>query len=309
MLTPKSLTISAIVTVTLALQAPLALANPAIIQDFKAHAQVLPRQALSAGYQRFGALDLGHFVAQVQGLRVRVKGQIAHKQKDYGSFLNVERDGAEWSDGSIALSAVRWPKTRPSAKPMLAMHEALGALRIEDDNFGCSGSIWALTDPATRGSMTREEIATFESYAERGCHMARGGGSTGVTGGGDDYNVIIRQHAMATALNEMSQARTQEERSAHFDRLGSTFYAGYGVNRRGKLIDPNFSLNVIKLQRRPGPGEFIRVFDDLDMQQEMPQNARNGWTYDSRTNTVTIHGRYRRGQFGAGPGVLITSGQ
>jgi hypothetical protein len=307
MLINKSRLLALSTLAALAAAPELAQANAALVQDFKAQAQVLPRRALSAGYRQFGALDLSDALYRMQSeVDVRTVGKVAHKQ-DLG-VLMAERDGAQWRPGSVAVSAARWPKTRAAAKPMLALHEMLGALRIEDDNFGCSGTIWVLTDPAVRATMNREELGTFEGYAHQACQVARGGGSTGVTGGGDDYNVEIRMNLMNQTLQEMQAARSHEERSAAFSRATGSFYQGYGRKRTGSYKDFGDMLNAIRLDRRPIPST-IRVFEDLEMTQEIPQNARHGWTYDARTNTVHIHGKYRRKREGAmsmSPGILFT---
>lgn len=301
-------------TLVAAASAPqAAFANAAIVRDFKAQAQVLPRKAINAGYQRFGALDLYDLVNRLQQgeVNVRVVGQVAHKQP-LGGPIVAERDGAQWTAGSVAVSGSQWPRTRAQNKPMLALHEVLGAMRIEDDNFGCSGTLWALTDNNVRSTMSREELATFEGYAHTACQMARGGngGSTGVTGGGDEYNVAIRQTIMDTGLSNMRSASTREERDAAFQQITGSFYQGYGINKRKKrFTEQDLSLNRIVLGRRPYDDEIIRVFEDLEMTQEIPQNAKHGWTYDARTNTVHIHGRYQRkrtGAMGMSPGVLIT---
>ncbi|RZA09753.1 MAG: hypothetical protein EOP11_00660 [Proteobacteria bacterium] len=283
----------------LAILAPLtpnlAQANAAIIGEFRANAQVLPRKALAAGYRQFGAVDLSDLLSRMQSLDVRVRGKISHKQ-NIGGVFEAERDGAEWSHGAVSLSAARWPKLKADEKPMLALHEALGALKIEDTNFGCSGSIWALTDAQTRNTMNREEVATFESYAERGCMMARGGGSTGVTGGGDDYNVRIRMNIMRQGLAKMQAATAREGREQGFNDIAGSFYQSYGRKRNLSTKEFNRifrSPNTFTFERQPY-ADTIRVYSNLDQTEEVPPGKRHGYTYDPRTRTVTINGRYRK---------------
>lgn len=280
-------------TFLLALAAPsLAQANPAIIRDFRAQAQVLPRKALAAGYRRFGGVDLGQLLAQASRVNVRVKDSVSHEQ-DFNRGGGI-RNGAEWRPGEISLSAAAWPRMKAAAKPMLALHETLGALNYSDDNFDCSSSIWALTNPEMRATMSREEIATFESYAERGCFVARGGGgSTGVTGGGDDYNVLARMNVMKKGLAKMRGASSRQEREAGFDGIASGMYQGYGRGASKKQLRSMFDVNALTPNRPPIP-ETIRVFSNMEMTQEVPPGARDGWTYDARTNTIRINGRYRK---------------
>ena len=284
--------------------APLpSIANPAIVQDFRAQAQVIPQRLMAAGQRRFGALDLGDLLNRQSRVQVSVVGQVDHS-RPIGPF-DSERDGAEWSEGRVAVSAKTWPRVRGAAKPMLALHEMLGALRIEDTDFGCSGSLWVLSDSNARATMSREELATFESFAERGCYVARSGGSTGVTGGGDDYNVNIRINGMNKALAEMKRARSQAERNNAFTGITSSFYGTYGRSKkkssREKIL--NFSLNETPLPSGHDPAT-IRVYTDSSLSELMPQSAINGWTYNAKTNTVQIHGRYRKGKFGEGPAVI-----
>lgn len=262
----------------------------AIGEDFRAYAQDLPSRALSTGYRSFGHLDLSNFLGELQSLNVRVGKSVAHKQR-MGGF-NVERDGAQWDRNarSITVNGTRWPKTRASAKPMLAFHEALGATGYSDDNFGCSASIWALTDNRVRSTLSREELAHFERNAQGSCVMA-GGSSTGVTGGGDDYNVVIRMNAVEQYLGEMQRAGSQAERSNAFRTMNNLVYQGWGINRRAPLFKVNEMGRVTRLERTPDPST-IRVYADLELTQLVPQNAKNGWTYDARQNAIIMHGRY-----------------
>ena len=256
-------------------------ASPAIIQDFRRSAKVLPAKAMNYNYRRFGDVDLGQVYNSIDSLNVRVVGKVDRKQK-LGPF-DMQRDGAEWERGKgISLNGSRWPRMKADSKPMLSLHETFGILGISDDNFGCSGTIWALTNEEFRRSLTDAEIKRFEGFAEAACRSA--GGSTVVGGGGDEFNVQVRMLAIKNSVKEMASARSEQERDHALGMGAQLMYQEWGRGRKG-------SINLKKMGSQVEiPPVVIGTIRVMKNGVQIPEDSRNGWTYDERTSVITFHG-------------------
>lgn len=261
----------------------------AIQNDFVHSSQDLAGSALSSGYRQFGDLNLEKYQRPDREVEIEVVGKVAHPEA-LGLF-HFERNSAECRRGHIRLSGSMWAKTPKKTKPMLAMHENLCAQGIYDRDFGCSGSLWALTDPAVRAKLTASDIQRFEQNARQACRFA--GGSTGVTGGGD---WAIVQAKMNKIIADLSSGRS-------IDDTERAFYEKFEINRSGKIADFKSFLRVIHLDRCSDPNT-IKVFSQKGA---IPHDARNGWTYDPKSKSVILHGAaipHAVDGMGASPGVL-----
>jgi hypothetical protein len=287
------------------LPATAAFASQAIIQDFRHNAKVLPAKAMSYNYRRFGDVDLNQVYNEIDRLEIRVVGKVARKQM-VGPFA-MEREGAEWEVGrGISINGSRWPKMRADSKPMFALHESFGMLRIHDDNFGCSSTIWALTNEEFRATLAAEEIAKFERNAEIACRSS--GGSTVVGGGGDEFNVQVRMNAIKMSVRQMQQARSPQERDGAMETANRGLYQPFERGRKGSIDFKNM-FKQQKLDPPAVPGT-IRVMKDG---VQIPEDARNGWTYNASTGVITFHGAaaipVKNGGMTMGPGVYYTKMQ
>lgn len=257
-------------------------ASQAIIQDFRRSAKVLPSKAMNYNYRRFGDVDLGELYNSIDRLNVRVVSKVDRKQK-LGPF-DMQRDGAEWERGKgISLNGSRWPRLRPDSKPMLSLHETFGILGISDDNFACSSTIWALTNEEFRQSLTDAEIKRFEGFAEASCRSA--GGSTVVGGGGDEFNVQVRMLAIKKSVKEMAEARTEMERDNALGSGASMLYQEWGRGRKGSI-----NLKKMQSQQQLDPPAVVGTIRVMKNGVQIPEDRKNGWTYNERTGVISFHG-------------------
>lgn len=267
----------------------IAHADDPVARDFARNQGALPNALLAAGQARFGDLDLSRYLERLPELRVNVVGQVAHEDSNLG--FTTERDSAEWNRQrkTIAVNGPHWQKTQGRAKPMLALHESLGAMGIQDQHFGCSGTLWILANPQARATLTREELADFEGFANKACVVASlegGGSSTGVTGGGDDFNVLFRMNLFNKSLAKMRRAPDAASRGAALSYIEGNFYNEIGINPHKPIFDMEEFKRSMKFNPKPVPGSIRVVYRG----QTIPEDAANGWTYEESTGTVYFHG-------------------
>ena len=266
--------------------------DESIRQDFARSQSALPRALIHMGSPRFGDLELSRFLGDLSGIRVQIVKAMAHVEH-IGPFL-AERDSAAWNRElkTIALNGPLWQKTVGKAKPMLALHESMGALGYADNNFDCSGTLWILANAKGRAVLTVTERTQFEDYARKACVLAQAqsGSSTGVTGGGDDYNVLVRIGIFERGLAQAEAATDGNARAAALAQIAGGFYGVYGINPHHHTFDRKNFLNSQRLDRKPVISS-IRVMT-IDG-ETIPYDENNGWTYDKALNSVLYHGSAR----------------
>lgn len=274
----------------------------AIKEDFQSHQRTLVQALINHSYQRVGQIDVHKLLEQIERINVDVVERVAHKQKS-GPFI-WQRDSAEWTHGKINV-ARRWTKTPPEAKSMVGLHESLGAAGYTDDDFSCSSVIWILTNDDAERILTRQERMRFEQAATAVCKAA--GGTTGVGGGGDEFNATSKIRLMKNSLRQMQVAHSSTERDQALDRLGSALSSSFEINRTGKIgaeFGPNAKHTKQCLDYEPVRSS-IRVLD-MNKNIPIPNDAANGWTYDASSRCVIFHGKAIWTGYGMGPGVFAT---
>src|SRR4051812_24112207 len=110
-----------------------------IRRDFTANAKSLPQKLSARGYNQVGQINTYNLINSIERIDTRVMRHVQHVQVS-GDF-NFARNSAEWRSGGsgrISLNGPRWQQTQSKFKPMLALHESLGALGFSDDGFACS---------------------------------------------------------------------------------------------------------------------------------------------------------------------------
>lgn len=255
------------------------------IQDFRNSATGFAQSVL-ARKQRYGDLDLGELVNRIQTVPIYARKSINRPER-LGPF-NAARDGAEWRPGEIDLNVPRWLKMRAHLKPMLAFHDSISAIYlIRDNNFECSSTLAVLTDPRS-GVLSPQERAQLENVAERACRSA--GGSTGVGGGGDDWNVAVRMHAISKGFENLASATDSDQRESAINTMMGLLHQGWGINRKGQLIDFKNQFKYMQLDRTP----VLSTVRVLQGDRPIPYGGRNGWTWDAHTKRVLFHGEAAR---------------
>jgi hypothetical protein len=170
----------------------------------------------------------------------------------------------------------------------VALHESLGALGYSDDILSCSGALYILANDEARKTLSADEILRVEKIARGSCVVA--GGTTGVTGGGDDYIARARINGLKNSLKAIRQGRN---RAQAIDDMESSLFVDLERNRHfkreGSPFDPNYKNTKQCLDRAKGIADeaTIKVW-----YQEVPvkHDERNGWTFDEASNCILFHG-------------------
>jgi hypothetical protein len=259
--------------------------------EFAAQAHVLPRALARHGYTRLGNLELAAFDQRVDGIQVHETRTVRHKQELVG-FMTMERSLAEWrrtSTGDVTVATPEWAKSRADVRPLVALHESLGALGYSDDLFSCSSSLAILASDPARQALGIAEIARIEKIAESTCRIA--GGTTGVTGGGDEFIATIRQNSIAKAMRSFA---APGDHALAADELESALFADFErkptFKYKGSIFDPNYknARQCFDPKRGRVIEETIKVWYNG---VAVPKDPRNGWTLDAANNCLLYHGR------------------
>jgi len=168
--------------------------------------------------------------------------------------------------------------------------------------------IWILTNEEAERTLTRQERTRFEQAAQGVCKSA--GGTTGIGGGGDEFNANGKINLMKESLRKMQAAQSTADRDQALDRLGSALSSSFEINRTGKVgaeFGPNAKHTTQCLDYKPVDGS-IHVLD-MNKNIPIPNDAANGWTYDAASRCVIFHGTAIWTGYGMGPGVFATRSQ
>jgi hypothetical protein len=268
---------------------PLARAS-AQVESFRNHAAALPTSMIESGYERIGDVNARELLSRLDQLDVQFVSQIKRSGQRFDPDLL--RDSARWERQqnrmAISLDERLWARTKPNVKPVLAFHELLGVLGYTDRIYACSGAIWVLTQPEARAELDRAELSRFEQLANQSCRSS--GGSTGVTGGGDEFGVAVKISGLENGLRTLRTSSDPSQRSQIIDQMQGRL-VGSEVNlvRGGRFTKPMPSTTSLPhvFKRRP-------IVSSITVEQDgvlIPQDAKNGWTFDPSTNAIWFHGR------------------
>lgn len=199
--------------------------QPAMIQEFRAAARVIPSALLAQGYSSVGGIPLQRLLGAMSQVELQPTDWIERAQP-MGQENRTARSSAEWQRGSqlqIRLNTRLWAQTPAFVRPALALHEYLGVLAAtDDDNYVVSSSLWLLTQPGARATLGQEGVAGLEA---RIADQASGnGGITGVGGGGDYWGLRTKMLMLQGSLKELKNARNGEERAYRLNSLYGDLY-------------------------------------------------------------------------------------
>lgn len=260
--------------------------------DFTAQARVIPQALLADGYRQVGRLDLQRLLGEIETVQTSVVGQLDYAPGESGAGTTNLRNSAHWrrtAEGrQIRLNGKRWQKTKRKLRPMLALHEHLGALGYRDGEFSCSSALWTLGDERARNILSREERALVEEAARSACQVASNGGSTVVTGGGDSWNVHAKVTLIENALASAVQAPDRASRADAVGKILAAFHRGFEM-RTSAPANRKSSADFLVIQG-PADPTSLRVFIDG---APVEMSAAQGWSYDPARdpNRVYLHGR------------------
>jgi hypothetical protein len=186
-----------------------------VTDNFKFYAHQIPQNLIAQGYSRIGALDFRQILQQMDQIHI----------ESYPWVQTPEQDGAirifaRWerrSDGTfIMVNEATWNRAGDdNSKTALAMHEVLGALGYNDENYNISTSLWLLSREQTKQILDRSEQKTVANQVKNLSSMNTGG-VIGVGGGGDMIGPIIKINILEIALGKYQQEPSPENREIVF---------------------------------------------------------------------------------------------
>jgi hypothetical protein len=126
-----------------------ALANfdESIVNEFREDAAKVPQTLIDRGYKNFGKLDLDAFLAEIKDpskVQITTRGWFS-RPENIGSH-QLTRSSAQWSHKAgtvrkIELNQDLWPNTPEDVRPVLALHEFLGAFGYQDHDYFLSAAL------------------------------------------------------------------------------------------------------------------------------------------------------------------------
>lgn len=201
--------------------------------EFLTSASQIIQSLQAKGYSNFSHLHLDTFLQQMSSVEIQFSNQLTAAKRNQNGRIS-----ARWEVyGSKKLIRVYTPSWNrfSEQRPMLALHEYLGVLGYDDDNYWLSTQLWTLSLQESSALSADERAAIEQSIASRVRPLrmqlaASGGGVVGVGGGGEGGTVWLRQRQIKQGLSGLNDASVERSRSANevFNGLEGTSEAGYG---------------------------------------------------------------------------------
>jgi hypothetical protein len=209
-------------------------------KEFIAAGLEVPNTLIEMGYTEFGDLDLREFTKRMR--KVQIKEGSWSK---LGDSNNDGRISARWEIHpdriTITVNKDLWNR-RKEQRPLLALHEYLGALGFQDKEYWLSTELWFLTQPESHQKLTNEEIAiiTKRIAEQTQIRIARGGGVVGVGGGGESATLWVRMRRIKEHMETFSGESTGDVRRQGllwlFDSLEANVTVSYTTPKMKEKI-------------------------------------------------------------------------
>jgi hypothetical protein len=188
-----------------------------VAADFYSAGQVIPEKLISLGHSEFGRLNLKTFIHQMKTVRLSVQATTEFDQAD-GS----QRVSAHWhrdaSGSSITVSQKMWFYTISEVKPSMALHEYLGALGYDDQNYNLSTSLLLLAEKETWKFLNDDQIRYVRNSIENTSNeVCEGGGVIGVGGGGDLIGPETKSNLLLSDIEDCKRNPSAENKQRIFD--------------------------------------------------------------------------------------------
>lgn len=193
------------------------------VAEFRASALEIPSLLLAQGVPTVGDLDLAEFVRAARGVEVRAEREVVTE-----SGPGMTRRSGRWSRGegapAIAFDPAMWGATYPEARPLVSLHEFLGAAGFDDADYRASIALWILSRDSWRealGERFARELAAVVRRAETPPFQVAGpgGGIVGVGGGGDFMGVYYKAAAVRDRMERLASAPAGPWRDREFPVL------------------------------------------------------------------------------------------
>jgi hypothetical protein len=186
------------------------------VQDFRLAAYAIPKALHDKGYRKLGDINLVDFTKKMESVKVgTVKDLVVPVQ---GGDV---RSSAQWQrvpgqQPKILINQKMWTPTPESYKPLISLHENLGALGFNDKDYNLSSAMWLLAHPETDEVLTDKEKSTIIDYLNG---AAENGGVIGVSGGGDMGGAGLKKETLEVQLKDMAQLKSKKDRKQKLDAM------------------------------------------------------------------------------------------
>lgn len=219
-------------------------ASPApdpVVPSFQQAGKQIPEALIEKGYVEFGAINLQDLVKSMSTIKAVSIPRFARPNPSDG--YKTARSSAEWfrdpAGNYINISETEWPKIETSVQPMLALHEYLGAIGFNDENYLISSAMWlaALATPDIKSILSANEIRAIESSVE---NQATSGGITAVGGGGDQHGIKTKMKILSDDLDAIAKTEDPDIRQTRLNKLMTSLYKTAEIKWKGPSNPPDF---------------------------------------------------------------------
>jgi hypothetical protein len=206
---------------------------PAASRDFQSAGAEIPLALQAKGYTRLGAIDLADFLDRMRSVEVRFSTQLSAAKRNQDGRISARWEN-RGNKNVIEVYAPSWNRF-VEQRSMLALHEYLGVLGYEDENYWLSTQMWTLSIRESE-ALDNQERAAIERSIETSSQQRRlqmaanGGGVVGVGGGGEGGTVWLRQRQIKRGLEKAADPRGERTSAIGevFDGLEGTSEVSYG---------------------------------------------------------------------------------
>lgn|GEM_PF-2659345 len=205
------------------------------VRDFKAMAQQIPRSLRAQGYQGFGRLNLSQLLYNMDRVEIVAVDWVKYQSSE-DVRNRTARSSAEWKRTGtdafrIDVNKQMWNTNSVDVRSVMALHEHLGPAGFDDHDYVLSSALWFLDlCHQTSNALTDSERQSFIGFVT-GKAQAKGGGITGVGGGGDVSGIETRLALLKKGLKRLARV-SGGERDKVLSQIGQYFAFRKEVLRR-----------------------------------------------------------------------------
>ncbi len=159
---------------------------------------------------------------------------------------------------TILLSAIYWRQTPPEIQPLVATHEAFGAMGYHDEEYNLTLGLWAAHQNFEVAKSLRDkgmpDFQNITTTTKTPVYKESNGTGTGVGGGGDYFEIdmkvqflkqVMQQKPSKNQLILLNKIRTAKFIVAYLDDPGVTFQPGQiDISKKGDILQVHFSVVI-----------------------------------------------------------------
>jgi hypothetical protein len=213
--------------------------------QFRASARTIPSILIRKGFSRVGDIDMRQLVNQMNQVQVRpaAEDEIATLNGNGRKTARWEINGAH----RLIIFNASWIGKFNDQKGLLALHEFLGALNFDDEDYMTSAGLWFLSQGHTSRLQPAELQRVLQSIEVRARVRYSGGtgGVVGVGGGGEVLSAFAKTYSLDRAMQLLLAPESRnnpQRRSAIVDALITLMHTRENVSfTRGANPSVDFS--------------------------------------------------------------------